>query len=783
VFFNLTGDFIMAFSYSRGKTKFDNAPKQIVVNDFNEFVDAVANDISASKGLTYVCAALSSGIHYVEPEKYQGINHWRLAKYGQARQFLAFDFDGFDSPKTFAEAITYLEEFNCIVYTTASHTNEKPRARAIIELSRAVTSDEGKALGDAAQKEMEEIIGAEKIKFDESVYRAIQPIYTPILDSKITRYQGVALDVDKLLTKHVSRKANSQELAANAVFINTASLETNENVDCMLSALSAIPAKIDRQTWCNIIFSVKAHQFQCSEQAARDWSRSAGDYHQVINPQGYDQRAFDDVWKYNPQSIGAGKLYHYAKQYGWAGHQGELFPKEIEGMTVDSFGDIFNGKKFAKFFSGKMLFCYPRSKWLKFTGLRWEWCMAGEELQAAKQVAQQIAQLAANEFAKNPTDPNSKKLLQHAQNTQNAYRLEAMLEMAAAEPSMGIGDISQFDSDPMLLGCRNGVIELDYGHLLHPMPHMLITRQVAANFDHDAKCSSWLAFLNQCFLGNQETINYIQKALGYTLTGAVSEEVLHFCFGMGRNGKSVFANVIAHIMGDYGITAPAEMLMRKEKNGASNDIARLCGARLVLANETRSDQRFDDLTIKTLVSTERIAARFLYSELFEFWPTFKIWVRGNHKPVITDDSNGAWRRIRLVPFENNVSEDLVDPDLEAKLLAEKDGILMWMVEGVLKWKSEGLNPSNQIRAASNQYRDDCDIIGEFIGEGYSLDPSLKISQNELWTSWQFWAKQNGYHQCSKKTFTRRLKDRGITTDSYIGGQRAYAGIGRTTPST
>jgi putative DNA primase/helicase len=231
------------------------------------------------------------------------------------------------------------------------------------------------------------------------------------------------------------------------------------------------------------------------------------------------------------------------------------------------------------------------------------------------------------------------------------------------------------------------------------------------------------------------------------------------------------------LMGDYAITAPAEMLMRRERNGATNDIARLCGSRLVLANETRSDQRFDDLTIKTLVSTERISARFLHNEFFDFWPTFKIWIRGNHKPAITDDSNGAWRRIRLVPFENSVPEEEVDSELEEKLMAEKEGILAWMIEGVIKWKAEGLAPSSRIKAASNQYRNDCDILGEFIEDTCTIDPNAKISQSILWGQWQFWASQNGYRHGSKKTFTRRLKDRGIADDAYQNSARAYAGIG------
>jgi putative DNA primase/helicase len=263
----------------------------------------------------------------------------------------------------------------------------------------------------------------------------------------------------------------------------------------------------------------------------------------------------------------------------------------------------------------------------------------------------------------------------------------------------------------------------------------------------------------------------------------VSEEVLHFCFGMGRNGKSVFANVMTRLMGDYAITAPAEMLMRRDRNGATNDIARLCGSRLVLANETRSDQRFDDLTIKTLVSTERISARFLHNEFFDFWPTFKIWIRGNHKPVITDESNGAWRRIRLVPFENNIPEEFADPTLEEKLLAEKEGILAWMVQGALKWNKEGLVTSPRIRAASNQYRTDCDVIGDFIDENCTLGPGLKVTQAGLWNLWQEWSKENGYFCGSKKTFTRRLKDRGISADGYHNGVRAYVEIGLVKPKT
>jgi putative DNA primase/helicase len=552
--------------------------------------------------------------------------------------------------------------------------------------------------------------------------------------------------------------------------------ETKENVRKLESALSAIPANIERRLWCDLIYSIKTHGFTSGELIAKRWSESAGEYHPQNNRHGYEEKAFNDVWRYDSHSIGPGTVYYHAKTFGWLGIQRELFKPADISSGVDIYGDVYNGKFFASKFKNWMIFCYPRSKWLKFTGTVWIWCDSGEELQAAKHAALDIAKHAAEVFSADPTNPNSKKLIQHAQNSQNLNRLQAMLQTAAAELGMGLGSITQIDSDSMLLGCKNGVICLGTGTLLAADPKMLITRQVNSDFDPEATCPTWLKFLNQCFIGDEETVNYIQKALGYSLTGTVGEEVLHFCFGTGRNGKSVFANVMTKLMGDYAITAPAEMLMRRERNGATNDIARLCGSRFVLANETRSDQRFDDLTIKTLVSTERISARFLHNEFFDFWPTFKIWIRGNHKPVITDESNGAWRRIRLVPFENNLPEEEIDPRLEEKLLSEKEGILAWMVEGVLKWKNEGLTPSPRIRVASNQYRTDCDVIGDFIEEHCSIGTDLKISQANLWNLWQEWAKDNGYFSGSKKTFTRRLKDRGVNPEGYLNGSRAYVGI-------
>ena len=200
----------MPFTYSRGTSTFDNTPTQLQAQDFNEFAKAVANDKSPCKGLTYICSALSAGIHYDKPVEYPGIKHWRLKNYALPRQFLPFDLDGFASPEVFEKLCEYFQTTNCLIYTTASHTDEAPRARVLIELSREASPLEGEQLGKAIQMEIESKFGEGMIEFDPSVYRATQPIYTPVNTSKIIRYHGAPTDVDKTLTVYPSIQASTQ---------------------------------------------------------------------------------------------------------------------------------------------------------------------------------------------------------------------------------------------------------------------------------------------------------------------------------------------------------------------------------------------------------------------------------------------------------------------------------------------------------------------------------------------------------------------------------------------
>ncbi|MBU3621975.1 phage/plasmid primase, P4 family [Polynucleobacter sp. CS-Odin-A6] len=504
----------------------------------------------------------------------------------------------------------------------------------------------------------------------------------------------------------------------------------------------------DRDNWRDVCFALH-HQTGGSDEGLELFH----EYSQRI-PEMYDPSEVDALWKSSKRDPN-----RLNKTFRWLLH---LIRQQITQSASHIMGDLDNARYFKSMFEGEFLFCHSNRKWLRFTGMRWEWCQKEEQIGAAKLVAEQIMDKAGELFKLDPTGPLSKAWQAHAKAIRSNGRIIAMLELATSEPGMGISNISDLDSQPMLLGVSNGVFDLKNMKLLLPDPKLLISRQVHADYNQAATCPLWLKFLNEIFIGDQDVINYVQKALGYSLTGDVSEELLHFCYGHGKNGKSVMANVIVKIMGDYVQTANFDLLALKE-SGATNDVARLAGARLVMANETRENQRLDDQKLKALVSTEKITARFMYAEFFEFWPQFKIWLRGNYKPIITDSSNGAWRRMRLIPFEYQVPEDKTDHKLEEKLLAEKEGILAWMIDGCYRWQQEHLPAPKRIEDASRVYQEESDMLGEFLEDCCEVGAGKSESQKSVFGTYRMWANKNGTHPVTQKSFTRQLGSRGVDT--------------------
>jgi len=442
-------------------------------------------------------------------------------------------------------------------------------------------------------------------------------------------------------------------------------------------------------------------------------------------------------------------------------------------------GDVRNAKAFARMFRGKMLFVHKAGYWLIWGNDRWNRCEKGEDLEAAKQVAKELVKRAADLLGDD--QDKAKRLIREATQASMRPRLEAMLKLAASEPGMGATP-DQLDAHPNMLGVKNGVVNLRMGWLQPNEPGVLITKHCAVNYEKAADCPRWLSFLNEVFVNedrtpNAETIKAVQILLGLTLTGEVGEEIIVFCVGFGANGKSIFGNAISAILGEYAKTAPTSLLAarRTDDHGARPDMAMLRGARLVSINELPGGMFLDEVVAKQLAGREPIAARHLYGEYFTFQPAFTPWVRTNHKPIVKGDDDGIWRRIVIVPFRRKFERREQDPLLEAKLMAEREGILAWMVEGAKKYYRDGLRLSPAMKRETAQYRKESDLLGAFLDERTESDPAERVEQSNLFRNWRHWCEDNGVQPGSKKTFTQRLAERGFAS-AKSNGKHFYAGL-------
>lgn len=272
-------------------------------------------------------------------------------------------------------------------------------------------------------------------------------------------------------------------------------------------------------------------------------------------------------------------------------------------------------------------------------------------------------------------------------------------------------------------------------------------------------------------------IHFIQKAVGYSLTGNVSERVMFILYGKGANGKTTFLTVLKNLLDDYALQAPVSMLMVKKWDTIPNDIARLFRARFVSATEAEEGQRLAESLVKYITGGDIIVARFLHGEFFEFEPTHKIWLATNHKPIIRGTDKAIWDRIRLIPFNVTIPEEKQDKQLLEKLTQEFSGILTWAVQGCLLWQQEGLGYPEEIKMATQEYRDEMDILGNFISECCIVAKEAQAKSSELYQRYSDWCKENGEIAISQRSFGLKLQEKGFVKIKLPSGNIAYRGIG------
>jgi len=406
----------------------------------------------------------------------------------------------------------------------------------------------------------------------------------------------------------------------------------------------------------------------------------------------------------------------------------------------------------------------PGVGWLAWAGTRWDSPGDGPAIQSAKELSR-VALEEANEI---DDDDKRSATVRRALQMGNAGRIKAALHLAESDPSLHVRP-SQLDSDPMLVGCLNGAVDLRSGQFHPPDPGDLITMALGSPWDEGATCPTWERFLDDVMQGDEALVAFIRRAVGYTLTGDLSEQLYFFLHGIGANGKSVFISILEALLGDYRHRASAELLERSYNRNKSPEIAEMRAKRLVVASETREGSSLDERLVKDLTGGETLRGERKYEAGFDFQPQAKLWISGNHRPRICGTDEGIWRRVRLLPFNARFEGDRCDPRMGEKLRAELPGILNWAVRGCLEWQREGLGLPEAVRQAVADYRDDEDILQGFVEERVQragIDDT--VPKCDLYHAYQEWAKDEGLNlPLTRKRLTSRLKDRGFIADGKV----------------
>lgn len=320
--------------------------------------------------------------------------------------------------------------------------------------------------------------------------------------------------------------------------------------------------------------------------------------------------------------------------------------------------------------------------------------------------------------------------------------------------------VDGWDNSPYLFACQNGVVNLKTGELEKGNPDDLITLQSPLIYDKKAECPLWEKFMYEAFDEDLEVIHYVKKALGYSMTGNNKEQVVFIGHGTGSNGKSTMLRILLKILGDYGHTAPRQTFQLNHFNDQTNDIAQFPGKRFVSWSETKVNSYLDEEKIKAMTGGENQRARFLNHEFFEFQPILKLWMFFNHKPTARDDSQGFWRRMRVIPF--NHIFDGRDKEIDVKLSKELPGILNWLIEGCIMWQNEGLEPlPDVIKEATGEYQIESDPLNQWLLSCISVDDQKSEKASELYKSYWNWAKGEGFSD--KEILTNTMFGKRMTT--------------------
>lgn len=405
-------------------------------------------------------------------------------------------------------------------------------------------------------------------------------------------------------------------------------------------------------------------------------------------------------------------------------------------------------------------YCAAWGKWLVWTGKRWQ----ADETLLVHHLIRTICREAALK----------------AESHRLAAKLAASSTVSGVE-RLGRSDrrhtsrADEWDADPFALNTPGGVVDLRTGRLRAHDRRDRMTRLATATQRGEA-AARWTSFLADITGGDSALQGYLQRVVGYCLTGSTDAHALFFLYGTGANGKSVFVNVVSTLLGDYAANAPMDTFMEARGDRHPTDLAGLRGARFVSSIETEQGRRWNESKVKAITGGDKVSARFMRQDFFEYQPQFKLVIAGNHKPAIRNVDEAMKRRLHLIPFTVTVPPEKRDGKLTEKLLAERDGILAWAIEGCLAWQRDGLRPPTCVVSATEEYFDEEDAIGDFLDEEAQRHPQARVAVAEVFQRWQEWATRRGEYVGTSRWLAQQLANRGFERTRLHAGAKALSGL-------
>lgn len=636
-----------------------------------------------------------------------------------------------------------------LVYTSPSHSPEWHRYRIVFCLPEAIR-DVGR---------YREIVSAfiTRIGSDESCKSPVNIFYGNT-DAEIFPFGNV------LTPEFVDRAVL---WAAN---IHKEERVASEHINGSLTAdhvrqmLSHIPVKLEYKDWIRIISGIKTKfDEDTTIQLVEEWSPGTpGEVRAKLRSGLGDGR------------VNIGTVIYIAKQYGYKPPR-EIFSdmkfEEEAGLLYKGvkyrLTQAGNGERFVDMYKDKVRYCVEQKMWYVWDSKR----LVADKGGVVSQLALKCFREIIREAADVPDARQAADVFKFAKSSESKTVIEASLHFAHRGTRLAVL-AEKFDSKPLMINLNNGIFDLETMLLYEHDIEEHHTKIIPIDYIEDAECPKWEAFLQRIFAGNQELIDWMQKAVGYTLSALTSEECLFFAYGSGSNGKSMFFSVLDMLLGGpdgYSHKAKTELvMMRKGDPGVPMDIAELKGRRLVYTDELSDNKRFDESKIKDITSHDRLNGRVIYQESITFMPTHKLWMYGNLRPTITGQDEGIWRRIHLIPFTVTIpDEEKRAPEImKAEFQAEISGILRWALTGFKRFREEkGLRPVPAIiKAASSQYRADMDTLGAFISEEIADVPGVHLPQKILYARYKAWCMEQGvnYVMTSKKLSMTLMELKGWT---------------------